>query len=144
MSKLRECLFTTFAHPDKPVLGVFHEWACNSISGKRALIELDGGAVELISFKTFKFIDDIIAGTKEKSEDCGTDRVSESNRFIAVEVLVPVEDINILFVAVAECIDGDREVSHLNINIDGCKFDIIDYDEDDINQLAFERWENDQ
>ena len=36
---------------------------------------------------------------------------------------------------------GDYDADHETITIDECLFDIRNYEENEINQLAFERWE---
>jgi len=67
---------------------------------------------------------------------------SKSGEYINIEIRVPIEMININKVVIEGDYEDGFDTSHDEIIIDDCDFEILDYDENEINQLAFERWEN--
>jgi len=65
---------------------------------------------------------------------------SKSGQYIQIEINVPVDMINIEGADILGE-SGDYETDHDDITVDDCLFEIVKYDYDEINQLAFERWE---
>lgn len=127
MEELRKCKIEGLAGSF-----LFHKWT-GSGDNLKAVVEGEDGSVSVLPYQRIRLINNlwVTAGENHKSK---------SGDYIQVEINVPVDMIHIVepFITGEP---GDYDADHEAISIDECLFKVMNYDENEVNQLAFDRWE---